>query len=275
MAMTATPHAPPHVFLLDGARQAQLPPAQLLELALRDPRLKLGVRQFRWLYRGVYEDFGYGDLTFIEAEKAIPDEDPPHKLKPGLVLLLPEDIDRLRGGGPEGIHVNRVVHVASGLDVQLVSKKKITIDQIWLDPEVWGPVLEALASGANTGPTLATLEPAPTQPRWGTVEEAAACLEVSRDTIDRMRRKQRDKGWALPGDPVRVGLGEERKREKWDLDRVEEWARAFDAKKLDKPRSRPATTKRRGSSGKPQKPKNRSGSSLYARAKARVANPKS
>lgn len=56
MAMTATPHAPPHVFLLDAARQAQLPPARLLDLALRDPQLKLFIDQTGWVFDADRDD---------------------------------------------------------------------------------------------------------------------------------------------------------------------------------------------------------------------------
>lgn len=56
------------------------------------------------------------------------------------------------------------------------------------------------SSAAQPDPTAAPR-------RWGSVEEAAAVLGVSRDTIDRMRREQRREGWTLPGDPVQIGTG--------------------------------------------------------------------
>ena len=106
-------------------------------------------------------------------------------------------------------------------------------------------------------------------PRWGTVSEAAAVLGVSRDTIDRMRREQRRLGWRLPSDPVQVGTGQQRLRERWDLDRVPDWAAAFREMKTqtrDRPAARRST--RRRSTG--AQPKSTTGS-LYARAKAEVA----
>jgi len=134
--------APTHVLLVDVARRAQLPPERLLELALADPRLQLAVRQSRWLYDGVFEATGYGDEpTLREAELALPDEDPPHRLRSGLALLRPDRIDRLRFGP---IEVNRVTELERGLDVHLLSTKQITIDLIWIEPESWAPALEAL-----------------------------------------------------------------------------------------------------------------------------------
>ena len=106
-------------------------------------------------------------------------------------------------------------------------------------------------------------------PRWGSVSDAAAVLGVSRDTIDRMRHEQRREGWSLPGDPVQVGTGQQRRRERWDLDRVAEWAAAFREMKAQA-RVRPAvrrSTRRRSTGGRP-KPAT---GSLYARAKAEVA----
>lgn len=106
-------------------------------------------------------------------------------------------------------------------------------------------------------------------PRWGTVSEAAAVLGVSRDTIDRMRCEQRRQGWTLPGDPVQVGTGQQRRRERWDLARVPEWAVAFREMKAQA-RARPAarrSNRRRSAGGQP---KSTTGS-LYARAKAEVA----
>lgn len=118
------------------------------------------------------------------------------------------------------------------------------------------------------GPGPAT--PPPAAPRWGTVEEAAAHLDVSRDTLDRMRKEQREQGWVLPGEPVPVGMGKKRRRERWDLDQVGEWAAALRAKQPDKPRRKSAAPRRTARESQ-NSTKGGGGTSLYARAKARAA----
>ena len=126
-------------------------------------------------------------------------------------------------------------------------------------------------------PVARAAAPAPT-PRWGTVLEAAAQLDVSRATLDRMRKQQRKEGWVLPGDPVQIGVGKQRNRERWDLDRVGEWAKALrehrralqgPAKQRSRRPAKPTRKVRpptRGQEARGARPK-----SLYARAKAQVA----
>ena len=146
--------APSHLLLVDVARRAQLPPERLLELAMASPRLQLAVRQARWAYDGVFEATGYGDEPARrEAERAVPDEDPPHRLRSGLVVLPPDQIDRLRSGP---IEVTRVTELERGLDVHLVGTKQITIDQVWIDLDAWAPAIEALPV-STPDPTLAEI----------------------------------------------------------------------------------------------------------------------
>ena len=54
------------VTLHQAARQAQLRPAQLLELALRDPRLKLFIGQAGWAFDAHEDD---GNLSDGERER--------------------------------------------------------------------------------------------------------------------------------------------------------------------------------------------------------------
>jgi len=106
-------------------------------------------------------------------------------------------------------------------------------------------------------------------PRWGSSVEAASLLGVSRDTLDRMRAVQRRGGWALPGDPVQVGVGKERRHERWDLDLVRGWALALEERRTQerrKPKSRGTSPKRPGRHRR--KPDSSKDGSLYARAKA-------
>jgi hypothetical protein len=117
---------------------------------------------------------------------------------------------------------------------------------------------------------------APPRARPGSTDEAASVLGISRDTLDRMRKQQRREGWRLPGDPVQMGQGKTRKHERWDLDRVGEWAAAFHEHRSDKPRPKPRRSRRQPRGPKNQaaaQPTSRTAShgSLYARAKAKVA----
>jgi hypothetical protein len=120
------------------------------------------------------------------------------------------------------------------------------------------------------------------QPRLGTAQEAAGVLGVSRDTLDRMRGEQRRQGWVLPGDPVQIGQGKKRRHERWDLDRVEEWAKAL-RERSGKPGPRKPTSGRTSGRRATSPPRAPSASraeglkggptparSLYARAKAQV-----
>ena len=121
---------------------------------MASPRLQLAVRQARWAYDGVFEATGYGDEPARrEAERAVPDEDPPHRLRSGLVVLPPDQIDRLRSGP---IEVTRVTELERGLDVHLVGTKQITIDQVWIDLDAWAPAIEALPV-STPDPTLAEI----------------------------------------------------------------------------------------------------------------------
>lgn len=117
------------------------------------------------------------------------------------------------------------------------------------------------SSAAQPDPTAAPR-------RWGSVEEAAAVLGVSRDTIDRMRREQRREGWTLPGDPVQIGTGRQRRRERWDLDRVGEWAAALREKRAETKPKRARRSARRRTTTTRSSPTT---GSLYSRAKAEVA----
>ena len=123
------------------------------------------------------------------------------------------------------------------------------------------------AFGAGPSPAKCVPgSPPRVEPRWGSPSEAAATLGVSRDTLDRMRSEQRRLGWTLDGDPLHVGCGEEKRHERWDLDRVPDWARAFSARQAEgysQLRRKP-----RAMASKCRRPSKAAGTSLYARASA-------
>jgi len=186
--------------------------AQALEHAI-DGRLQVGVYQPGWLIDLVYVDTGFDSPAQLDARDYFAGEDGPFTLELGLVALPPDAVDRLRAGTA---YVCRVFDVTSGLLVRLTQWRLITWEMLRFSAEPDEP----------DGPDAAPVPPLG-EPRWGTVEEAARLAGVSRATLDRMRRLQRERGWELPGDPVPVGVGTRRRRENWDLDRVPEWAAAF------------------------------------------------
>ena len=159
------------------------------------------------------------------------------------------------------------------VDVDEGGPVTVTLESLLVDEEVVQQEEEGRAD-AVPQPCSSPDDGSNETSRWGTVLEAAAILGVSRDTIDRMRRKQRKHGWTLPGEPVGIGLGNKRRREKWDLDRVPEWAAAFEAKQREKPHRKSAAARQsRARCGTEVRSTGRGGPSLYARATMKVNGP--
>jgi len=288
----ARPDSPPGgpVPLTTAAMQLGSTVTALIEAALAG-ELTLSVMQAGWRWDAAYLDDDVA--TFMWADDKILDLKGPPRFAPGLVSLQPDQIDLLRGGP---IYLREAVDPVSGLRVRLLHPIWIGWEGVLIEPGEW----ERFMASATAAQLPRTSSPAinaerglkgtisegtlgQPPPRWGSVDEAAAMLGVSRDTLDRMRVKQRRKGWIFPCDPVPVGQGKKRRRERWDLDRVAEWATAYRDKTGEGRPRRPASSRSgrqrtvasarasvaQADTGPGSRPAGTA--SLYARAKAKVA----
>lgn len=119
--------------------------------------INLFVSQSGWPINGVLEDMGFDEPVLLHPDEVPGLPGPPFLLPPGLVQLLPRQVDELREGA---VYMRDVVHAESGIHARLTKPRWITLDDVVIAADDWARFMasDAAAELRKMSSTTATVE---------------------------------------------------------------------------------------------------------------------